>query len=131
MSPESPPELVPCTCWLTMVRPPSAMSVQLGPRLPLARAKLSDADVGTHVGGGDGDDSQRRYQAADDQRPLENSVGRSGFFVSVFKPYSFSREEISRQPQARETSGALGLRVRCGQYLCPGKRLMIRYLISP
>ncbi len=43
MSPESPPELVPCTCWLTMVRPPSAMLVQLGPRLPLARAKLSEA----------------------------------------------------------------------------------------
>ncbi len=35
-------ELVPCTCWLTMVRPPSAISVQLGPRLPLARAKLSE-----------------------------------------------------------------------------------------
>ncbi len=34
--------MVPCTCWLTMVRPPSAISAQLGPRLPLARAKLSE-----------------------------------------------------------------------------------------
>ena len=42
VSPESPLELVPGTCWLTIARPPSAMSVQLGPRLPLARAKLYD-----------------------------------------------------------------------------------------
>ena len=42
MSPEYPPALVPATAWLTMVSPPIVMSVQFGPRLPFALAKLSE-----------------------------------------------------------------------------------------
>ena len=42
MSPES-LLVVPTTCWEEMARPPSLMSVQSGPRLPLARLKSSVA----------------------------------------------------------------------------------------
>ena len=42
MSPELPPALVPATAWLTIASPPMVISVQFGPRFPLARAKLSE-----------------------------------------------------------------------------------------
>src|SRR5262249_51827858 len=41
--------LVPTTIWDEMASPPSLMSVQLAPRLPLARLKLSDADVAANA----------------------------------------------------------------------------------
>ena len=43
MSPVSPLVLPPSAASLLITRPPSLMSVQFGPRLPLARLKLSDA----------------------------------------------------------------------------------------
>ena len=43
MSPEFPEATVPVTAWPETARPLSLMSVQLGPRLPSARLKSSDA----------------------------------------------------------------------------------------
>ena len=43
MSPLMPVALVPATAWEEMARPPSLMSVQLGPSGPSARLKLSEA----------------------------------------------------------------------------------------
>ena len=40
MSPLTPVLAVPATAWEMIVSPPSLMSVQFGPRLPLARLKL-------------------------------------------------------------------------------------------
>ena len=85
------------------------MSAQLGPRLPLARAKLSDADavlafaveMGTIASGAM---RQQRTSAL-----LKIAWGALEFSASGFNPYSFSQEEFSRQPRARETSGALNL----------------------
>src|SRR5690348_6629008 len=45
MSPEFPLALVPTAALAEIARPPSWMLVQFGPRLPLARAKLSVALV--------------------------------------------------------------------------------------
>ena len=43
VSPETADPEVPATAWETIASPPSLMSVQFGPRLPLARLKLSEA----------------------------------------------------------------------------------------
>ena len=42
VSPETPALAVPAAAWETIASPPSLMLVQFGPRLPLARLKLSE-----------------------------------------------------------------------------------------
>ena len=65
------------------------MSAQLGPRLPLARAKLSDADAVLAFAAAMGTIASGAIRQQRTRALLKRARGALEFFASVFNPYSF------------------------------------------